>query len=313
MSNLTLYSLIQRNGSDALVGLIEDVTTYSPEFSQIPVIIRAGTSYNTLTRTALPQAQFRGANQAITASCSTYKQSIHEMFFIDAPVVVDEFIYKGDDGSTGDLLYQEGQGVLQNTINLIGSQTWYGQANDGSQGFVGIRAQLLPTGSGITPVTASAVNNSTTCYGLWLNPQGVNYAVGKHGEIAFPPFIRQYVTPTPSSAGYFAWVSNISSFIGLQVGSIDSVFGITGITQAAPLTDKLGSQLVATVPMVRRAGFTWFMNRLSHSTLQQSRTAINFQPASAQNGSPAWSPRPTEMEGFPIIVTDSITNTENNT
>jgi hypothetical protein len=315
MSNTTLYDIVTRNHNDALTGLVEDVTIYAPEFSQIPVIVRAGTTYKTLARVALPSAGFRQLNQGITGSKSVYKQMVHEMFPIDTQIVIDELAYKADDGVTGDILYQEGQGALQSVINLIGKQTYYGVANDGSNGFVGLQQQLLSTlatNPTATPVTASTSATSSTAYGLWLHPQGVAYSVGKQGEIAFPPFQRQLVPAPNGSGNIFAWVSNISTFIGLSVASNNAVFGITGITQAAPLTDKLGADLLVNVPLTRRAGFTFFMNRLAQASLQKSRSAINYQPASAKSGTPAWSPPPLELEGYPIVVTDSITNTEDN-
>ncbi len=313
MSNLSLYDIITRNHNDALTGLVEDVTIYAPEFSQIPVIVRAGTTYKTLARVALPSAGFRNLNQGISGSKSIYKQYVHEMFPLDVQIKVDELAYKADDGVTGDVLYQEGQGALQAVINKIGSQTYYGASGDG--GFIGVRNQLLSTlenNPTATAITASAAQNTTTAYALWLNPQGVCYSVGKSGEVAFPPFQRQFITTDGAGNGYFAWVSNISAFIGLSVNSAESVFGVTGISNAAPLSDKLGADLVETVPLTRRAGLTWFMNRRAQKTLQQSRSAINYQPASAKSGAPAWSPAPIECEGFPIVVTDSITNTEDN-
>jgi hypothetical protein len=313
---LTIYSLIQRNGSDALTGLIEDVTQYSPEYSQIPVVARAGITYKTLSRTGLPNAGFRLANQGISASNSTYDSRLHEMYFVDTPLIVDEAIYKGDDGVTGDVLYQEGQGGLQATLNEIAYQTYYGAANDGSNGFVGLRAQLLPTGSGLTAVTASAAANTSTVYGLWLNVQGVHYDIGKYGEIGFPPFQRQFVstntTATNSPSGFWAYVSNISCYIGLGVGSLYSVFGVTGVSLAAPFTDALALSQMIQVPLTRRAGFTWFMNKTAYGSLQKSRTSINYQPAGARSGTPAWSPPPLECEGYPIVLTEAITNTENN-
>lgn len=315
MANITLYDIITRNGNDALTGLVEDVTIYAPEFSQIPVIVRAGTTYKTLARVSLPTSQFRTLNGGVAGSKSTYKQFVHEMFPIDTQIVVDELAYKADDGVTGDVLYQEGQGALQSVINLIGSQTYYGQAQDGSNGFVGVRAQLLSSlqnNPAASPVTASNSATSSTVYGLWLNPQGVAYSVGKNGEVAFPPFQRQLIPAPNGNGNIFAWVSNISTFIGLSVSSAESVFGVTGVTLANPFTDKLGSQLIMNVPLTRRAGFTWFMNRTGYTSLQQSRSAINYQPAVAKNGTPAWSPPPLECEGFPIVLTDSITNTENN-
>lgn len=326
MANLTLYDLITTQHNDVLTGLVEDKTTYAPEFSQIPVVTRPGITYKVLQRTALPTAGFRQVNNGVTPGKSAYKQTVKEMFFLDAPIVVDEAIVKGDDRSTGDILSHEAQGVLQNAIITIGSQTYYGAAGDGSNGFVGLRSQL----SGITFATASAaqVANSTTCYGLWLNPWGVSYDVGRDGEIALPPFERQLVPGINGASGTvdFAWVTNLSSYIGLSVKSNYSVWAVSGIDAvttvavsgvrnpvlAAALTDPAAANLVSNIPLNRRNGLVWFMNRTAHYTLQQSRSALNFQVAGAANGTGAWSPPPNAMEGFPIVVTDSITNTENN-
>jgi len=313
-----LYTIAQINGSDVYTGLVEDFTQYTPEISMIPAVAHAGVKWDTTIRTGLPAAFFRQAQQALTGAASTYKQTQHELFFIDSPIVVDEMVYRASDGTSGDLLYNESQGALQSIWNKVANQTWYGTSTDGSNGFVGVRAQLLPSGSGITAVTASNSTNSTTAFGLWLTPQGVSYGIGKFGQIEIQSFVKQYINVGPSvtgntPAGYWAYVSNISSFIGLAVVSNQSVFGITGITQAAPLTDKLGAQLLVTVPLPRRKGFTFFMNRLAHSSLQQSRTAINYQPAGAANGTPAWSPPPLELEGYPIVLTDALLNNENNT
>src|SRR5580698_9799844 len=185
MANLTGYDIIARNGNDALTGCIEDVTIYSPEFFTFEAVARAGSTYKTLNRLTLPQASFRTVNQGITGSSSTYKQYVHEMLPIDVIINVDEIAYKMDDGVTGDVLYTEGRGALQSVINLIGSQTWYGNGFPTDNGFVGLRNQLLsslqnnPTA---TPVTASNSATSSTVYGIWHDVQGVHYDIGKYGE-----------------------------------------------------------------------------------------------------------------------------------
>lgn len=325
------YQIItQRNRTDTFVGLIEDVTYYQPEFSVINGVVRSGVDYYTLTRTGLPQAQFRNLNQGITGSVSQWKKNLHQMFFVDTQIIVDQAVYAGDDGSTGDLLQQEGAGALQSTINLFGSQFYYGTnqttpssynvnntttINSGGQGFVGIRQQLLSnqqTNPTATPVTASNSSTSSTVYGVWNDPQGVSFQLGRFGEVAILPFKQQLYNPPGQNGSIIAWYSNISTYIGLQVGSAESVFGVTGVTAAAPFTDNLGIQLIATVPLTRRNNFTWFMNRASHAGLQMSRSSIKNQPAIGPNGDPAVGPPPEKCNGFNIIVTDSITNTENN-
>lgn len=321
MANTNLYSLAQINGSDVYTSLVEDYVLYTPEFYQMPAIAHAGTDFKTTIRTGLPNAAFRLANQSLTGSASTYKQTIHQMAFIDAPVVVDEMIYKGADGNMGDLLYLETQGALQAVSAKIATQTWYGASNDGTNGFVGIRAQLNPTGStysnGVTVVTASNANNSTTAYLLWQNPQGVSYAVGKYGEIAIQPITRQWITTGAnnsgtSAAGYWAYVSTVSAWVGLTVASTYSAYGVTGITNTAPLTDNLAVQLLVNVPLTRRIGMTWWMNPLAHTTLEIQRSSIKNQPSLADSGAPAFSPPPLRLAGLPIVLTNAITNTENN-
>lgn len=314
--DLTLVDIYTTNHNDILTGLVEGVTTFAPEWSQIPVTVRAGIDYTTLVRTFLPPVGFRLINQGLQGASSTFKQIKHEMFPLDCQLEVDELAYEASDGAVGDILFLEGQGAMQNTIITLGNQTWYGQAGDGSNGFVGLRAQLLSnyaSNPGQTPISASNNATSSTAYALWLNPQGVSYSLGRNGEIAFPPFTRQKVGGGNNNAGYFAWVSNIRAWIGLSVADPNSVFGITGITKnTAPLTDNLGADLIETVPMNRRNGFTFFMNRRVHTSLQKSRSAILYQPAGAKSGTPAFSPPPLDIDGFPIVVTDSITNTENN-
>jgi hypothetical protein len=330
MANLNLLDLVTLQNNDIMTGLVEDVTTYAPEFSQIPVVRRPGITYKVAQRTSLPTAGFRDVNQGVVPSKSAFKQIVKEMFFLDVPIQVDEAIVKADDRSTGDVLSHEAQGALQSALITIGSQTWYGNPpSDSSNGFVGIRQQL----SGIQPISGSltggaqaSATTSSACYGLWLNPWGVSYDVGRDGEIALPPFQRQQIAGINGTGVNYAWVTNLSAFIGLSVKSAYSAWAITGITTSdtatvsgvrlpvytCALTDAAAAQMVSQIPLNRRAGLVWFMNRQTHFLLQQSRSSLNFQTAGAASGTGAWAPPPTAMEGFPIIVTDSITNTENN-
>ncbi len=329
MATLNLFDLITLQHNDIFTGLIEDKTTYAPELSILPVTVRPGITYKVASRTALPTAGFRAANSGLTPTKSTFKQQIKEMFYSDCQVAIDEMIVKGDDRSVGDLISIEAQGALQSTLINVGSQTYYGQAGDGSNGFVGLRAQMVATAS------VGGTTNSTTAYFTWTNPHwGVGYDIGRDGAIAMTPPERLYVPASALNSGasgnLWAWCTNISFFIGLSVKSQYSVYGVTGITNATTgsgagyfpngnntvlyqaMTDRAAAQLVSSIPLVRRKGLVVFMNPLAQYTLQQSRSSLNFQVAGS-SGTPAWSSRPVEVEGFPIVVTDSITNTENNT
>lgn len=298
----TLLDIAARTGSDEIVGLIEDVTTYAPEFSVIPAMTKSGTTYRVTRRTALPTAQFANAGEAVTVGKSIYVQETKEMYWLDCQLRVPESVAKADDRKLGDFLTSESQGALQAVTNLIGAQVFYGTSAD-AKGFAGLQAQSVgkwPTGG---------TTNSTSAYLVWLNPQGVSFVVGNDGQISMPEWAMQAITGATTQN--MAWVSNISSYLGLQVGSANAVYRVSGITAAAPLTDANGNGLVSKVPLSRRNGLRWFMNRTAAYTLQKSRTGITYVPAGS-GGSPAFPSMPTELAGVPITVTDSLVDTETN-
>jgi hypothetical protein len=303
----TLLDIANRSGSDALVGLIEDVTTYAPEFSVIPAVTRKGTTYRVTRRTGLPTAAFRSVNESGTIGKSTWKQEVKEMYFLDCPLQVDEAVVQADDGSAGDFLTQEARGALEASTIALGSQMYYGVSAD-AKGFVGLEAQSVgkwPTGG---------TTSSTSAYLVWLNEQGVRFVVGQDGRLALPAWTRQAIISGTSQK--FGWVTNLSGYIGLMVGSAAAVWRVSGITAAAPLTDARGNGLLSKVPLNRRNGLRWFMNRTAKYTLDKSRSTLGYVAATSggsptQSLGPMWVSNDT-LAGVPITVTDSLVDTETN-
>jgi len=75
---LTMFDLVALQRDDVLTGLVEDVTTYAPEFSRIPVVKRPGTWYEIVRRVALGTAAFRQVNNGAASIKSTYKKEVKE-------------------------------------------------------------------------------------------------------------------------------------------------------------------------------------------------------------------------------------------
>jgi hypothetical protein len=313
MATLTLLDIAARTGSDAVVGLIEDVTTYAPEFGLVPAMTKPGTTYKLTRRTSLPTASFRNVGDAATTQKSTYIQETKEMYFIDCPLQIDEAIVRGDPNGAGQLLTDEATGALQAVSITLGSQFYYGTGND-AKGFAGLTAQSVgkwPTGG---------TTNSTSAFLVWLNPQGVSFVVGNDGDISMPEWTKQAYMPA-STTQKMVWVSNLSAYIGLQVGSASAVWRVSGITTAAGagLTDARGAGLLSKVPINRRNGLRWFMNRTAAYTLQQSRSTIGYVAATS-GGSPTqqlgalgpFGELPTTLCGIPITITDSLVDTTTN-
>jgi hypothetical protein len=318
MATTSLYDLAILDRADEYTGLIEDVTTLAPEFEVFGAVKRPGTWYKTVKRTTLPTVQFRSVNAGVPASKSGYKSEIKEMFFLDGRLNMDEAVWEGDSAHLGSLWQREAAGAVRAASILIGQQTWYGTSAD-SSGFTGIRSQLANS------VAAGGTTNSTSAYLVWMDEkEGVRYDVGMDGQFAISaPFRQQVADPNDSTKAYFAYVGNLKAWVGLNVLSNLSAWGITGITSTASqwLTDDKASQLVAKIPVARRSNLRWFINRSAESYLQRSRSTINvgqistgtasYQPANAA-GSPAFSPHPNFIMGYPITLTDSILDTETN-
>jgi hypothetical protein len=303
--SLTLLDLAARTGSDAIVGLIEDVTTSAPEFRNVLARPMPGTSYKLTRRTALPTPAFRDANPAsLASSSSAYVQDLKQMYFLDCPLEVDEMIIKGDSRDIGDLLSDEAAGALEAAFNVLGRQFYYGTAAD-AKGFAGLQSQLS-----IDSVFAGGTTSTTSAYLVDISLQGVHFVVGNDGAIELPDWMKQKV-----STGNMAFVSNLSSFIGLNVGNKDAVYRVRGVNAGAnKLTDAKGAELLSKVPgrIAAKGTLRWFLNRTAAYSLQLSRSAVGQVDAGA-SGLPAFAPFPTELGGVPIIVTDSLLDTETTT
>ncbi len=305
--NLNMLDLAQRTGSDAVIGLVEDVTQYSPEFREFLARPMAGTTYKVSRRVSLPPSGFRNANSGTTSGKSGYVQEIKEMYFLDCLMEVDEAIYKADPREMGDVLADEASGALESAVQTIGSQVWYGTAA-GALGYSGLSQQISADA-----VYAGGTTNTTSAYLVNLDMQGVHFDVGNQGEIALPTWARQQLTKADGTK-YFGMVTNLSSYIGLAVASAYSVYRARGIDKTNKLTDALGAAVVEQIPASKlaRGRWVWFMNTRARYTLQMSRTAVG-QVAAGTGGGEAFAPTPTSLEGLPIIVTDSLVNTETTT
>jgi hypothetical protein len=324
MPNTTLYDLAILDRADAFTGLIEDVTTLAPEFYTFGAIKRSGTYYEPVKRVQLPTAQFRSVNAGVATSKSSYKKEVKEMFLVDVQLQMDEAIVKADQANVGSLWQLEASGAMRSAAILIGAQTWYGTSADAS-GFTGARSQLAFV------VKAGGTTNSTSAYLCWMDDkEGCRYDVGNDGQFAITaPRLQTVVDPNNSGKVFTAWLGNLNAWVGYNQLSNLSSYGVTGVTastQSQWLTDDKADQLLAQIPMARRNNLRWFMNRTAISTLRRSRSTVNlgvnpsgttsgalasYQAAGAA-GTPAFSPMPTELVGYPITVTDSIVNTETN-
>lgn len=307
MGQPTLLDIAKRNGSDMLVGLIDETIKYIPEISgktmegtTVPNMGAArtikGQQYKTLVRTALPSVGFRDANSGVTASSSTYENRLVETFILNPRWQCDKAVADTSEDGPEAFITLEAEAILTAAMQSLGAQFFYGRNSGGdAKGHPGLVDSVQST------YTVDRTGTGSSCgsvYAVKFGPQGVQWVFGENGQLQVPD-VRIETLYDSNSKPYTGYVQDMNVYAGVQVASIYSVGRIKNVTAAAPLRDSDIYSLLAKMKIVPDV---LFMNRTLLEQLRSSRTATNA------TGAPA--PRPTDVDGIPIAATDSLTMTE---
>lgn len=311
---LTMLDLAKRSGSDTSIGLVEEVTTFSPELRVFPARSIAGVTYLATRRTALPQGGFRDVGEGSHPGASTFEQFSAQCFFLDYQLQLDEAKKQADEGKLGDLLAGEASGAMQQMALDVGSQIYYGVSAD-SKGFAGFNAAV--DSSKLIDAGGDG-SDTTSAWLVWFNPKGVRLTMGGNMTLGLGfegEWPRQQVNdPNDATKKYMAYVNNARGWLGLEVNSSYALVRVHSIENAVNkrLTDEVGAAAKALLPsFLHNSGeLRWLMNYSQAGLgLQVSRGAVGSVSAGS-DGRSAFAPEPTSLAGVPIIWTDSLVNTE---
>jgi hypothetical protein len=154
----------------------------------------------------------------------------------------------------------------------------------------------------------ASVNSSV--YMVKFGAQGVNLVFGNNSTLSLGEFRDQQLTDA-ASLEYAGRVADLTAWVGLQIPTTNSVVRINNLTVLVPLTDAILNAAFALFPANYRPDAI-FMARRSRNQLQSSRTVtINTGGNNRIGSAPQLiSGVPTDFEGIPIYVTDSIPITD---
>ena len=338
---ISYLDLAKRSGGDQEIGLLEDTLTYAPELSTVMGRPIVGTQYKTIHR-ALPTVSFRAPNTGSYTVKGSYRQTLKECFVIDGQIQADKAVVDaeghgdGIEGSIGDILVDEAQGVIMATYITVGAQFYYGTSND-PNGFVGIGALTGASNAAknINPAVIKAGGSTasvqTSAYFIWENIRGTHFVFGNNAALTMLPEWRIQQVLDSNSKPYTAYVNNLQGWIGLGINHPNSVARIANInvaTDSKPLTDALVAQLLQYMPLQMRQemlsnantggpnkwgpGLKMFVSPVGAYSLQQSRSPVSSGTGTAitSNEPLKFADLPTASNGVPIVLTDSIVNTE---
>lgn len=326
MPTLNFLDLAKANSNDVVGGIIEELVNTSPElagngsnFSGFPtsteLLGEPGTlSYETLHRTGRPSVNFAHAGEGFTPTKSEIKLMKHECYRFGGRI--EAFKHIADNWRRGGAAgYQafEAKGVAEAATQTIGSQIWYGQSVDG-KGFPGLKAFTPLAGSYTYNATGTTATTASSVYMVKFGEPYVQLmpALARNGAglLDLPDFIIESILDSNSKKAW-AYTSELSSYLGLQIAAPYSVVRIANLTNDSGkgLSDaKLNAGLRLFPANFRPDAI--FASRRSVNQLQDSRTVTLYGQGSTRPTQEAIVPRPTNFEGIPIVETDNILNTD---
>lgn len=264
-----------------------------------------GTQHKYLKYTTAAGAAFRDINNGISQVESEDTLVTETLEIMSANTTVDWQLAKSFKNGPDAYIAREVQRKLRSAYFAVEQQLIYGTGAD-SNGFAGLATNALLAAYDDTMVidaTGSTANTGSSCWLLRTTADDLAVIAGMDGNIDIGPTELIAATGTTSGTTYPAYFTPVEAYVGMQYGSIYSAARIMNLTAQAGkgLTDALIYDALELFPASRQPNVI-VMNRRSLEQLRSSRTATNA------TGAPA--PRPTEVEGIPIIVTDAITSTE---
>lgn len=306
---LNLADLALVNSMDIADRDISDLLDEAPLLSVLPADTASnGTTHKYLKQTGAPSVGFRAVNTGKENKKSADTEVSQDLKYLDASFWVDVAVADAYRGGPEAYIAREAARQLKQAFFEYENQIFYGTGNDAT-GFSGLADDAGLDGIAdamVVDATGSTVGAGSSVWGIRATGDLNNVVgiLGNEGEIKIGETTTQLMTdPADVTKTLNVYSTPISAYVGMQIGGAFSVGRLGNLTAQAgkTLTDALIASLIAVFP-ANKGPTHLAMSRRSLFQLQASRTATNA------TGAPA--PIPQESHGIPIVVTDSVIDTE---
>lgn len=265
-----------------------------------------GTSHKYTKETGAPVVGFRAPNAGREYDSSDDTLVTIDLKILDASFQIDKALADAyTKGGPEALVAREARRALKAAFFGAEKQFINGTVGGAAAGFTGLADALAALAN--TKVVNAAGTTAATASSIWMvrtrgDGTALTAIMGQGGNITIDE--TTVIKAVDGTGKYYpAYFTPIEGWLGLQLGSVHDVVRIANLTEDSGkgATDALIYKGLELFPAARQPNLI-VMNRRSLRQLQASRTATNA------TGAPA--PRPTEVEGIPIVVTDAILSTE---
>lgn len=290
---LTLLDIAIRNGS-GIAELIDETTGAFPEIQVIGSRTINGTTFPQRVRSKLPKVGFRHANEGAVRGKGEYINRVFNCHIFNPRWEADKAVADSSQDGAQAVIADEAAGILESAWQHLGQQFYYGLGHD-DKGCAGLIA-IYDNSRFEMDVSGGTANQRSSVWGLRLNRSQVQWLIGNNGNLGVGPLRLESVLDD-NGQPFTAYVQEMLSHIGLKVSDIRSIGRISKLTKDSGkgLTDNVVAEFVNKFP-TGQGPTHLFMNKTQREELRKSRiTDLLISP-----------PIPTESQGIPIVVTDSI-------
>lgn len=298
-----LADLVKVNDANNSPIEVTDLTQRAPLLAALAAEPSSnGTSHKYLKETGAPTVGFRAVNAGREFSKSTDTQVTIDLKILDASFRVDKALADAYMGGPSAFVGREALRHLRAAFSLAERQVVNG---DAAAGFDGLIDALATTGNPMVTLAAASGDSLTSIWLVRTNEEGRDCTVVMANDMTIE-IGETVVLDAVDGSGlhYPAYYTPISGWMGLQIGSAQSVARIANVATGASgtkATDDLIARGLELFPEDRQPNLI-VMNKAALFDLRESRTATS------PTGNPA--PIPNEVFGIPIITTASCLTSE---
>lgn len=283
-----------------LGGIISEVSEQAPEVGRFPIFhLTEGLTYTTQFLVELPKTGFRKLGEGIAASKGRYENREFKCFLFSGRAEAEKAAGAADSGGMAAVEARAVNGTMLSSVQELGQQIFYGVANE-ADGFPGLKA-FTPFGGAYTlNATGSTDGTASSIFGVKFGEDYARLIHAKGDPFNLGDFRDQDITGT-NNKPVPGRVADLEGWIGMQLAHKACVVRICNLTAQAGkgATDELLGQALDLLPTGIKPD-VWFMTKRSRTQIRKSRSTPEH----------VYADMPTESNGIPIEVTDSILNTD---
>lgn len=305
---MNTLDLAKLNAADDMTSLIEQNKNAAPEMSIAPAFTVKGTNFDTTVRTSYPEGGFKPVGGGVALGTQGFEVKKVETFAYENPLQEKDDVAKRYRKGSAAFLALAASGALAGGMQLIGRALYYGARafGGGTDAHPGLLDMYDVTNKTVDATGTTASTGSSVWFIKWGNQDdgNVSYVYGNDIVFQMREWMLQQIQTNPGTtpAKYTdVWTNALKAGIGVQLTNIHAVGRIKKLTEDSGkgLTDALGYLMLEKFPV----GWTPDVALMTKRSLRQLRVS---RTTSLQ----VTAPQPTDIAGIPIVVTDSILNTE---